>query len=186
MKPRVMPSGRQRRYSAGPAPRKHLPELQWPEIDRVLFERVFYQSDDPFIPQAICKKLVPSTRQGLWYAYRRWLGWLSKARPELLHKHPCDRVDRETITNFRAHLQASCKPNAIAGYIGKLYAVMSRFEPEHDWQWLRAVVTRLECAAGTTERPAVPFTSETLHRLSREVCEMPNRWLWLKPRPPTA
>jgi len=168
MKKRKLVGGKLRNYSPGPLPRKHLPEANWPEIDRSLFRAAVDELDN-FDSGSFGRRLSASTIRSLRYAYRRWLHWLTITHSDLLVLHPCDRVTRKTITGFRAHLVHSCEPVAISNYITWLHMVISGFGPERDWQWLRDIKRRLGNLAVPARRRTLPFTSEALHTLSLEV-----------------
>lgn len=99
----------------------HLPEDQWPEIDRISFRQAFAPRRDVFDDAASGAHLKSSTRQAIHFAYRRWLGWLGMHCPDLLARSPWDRVTPQAIKGFVLHLRETCSPRTIASQIGKLY-----------------------------------------------------------------
>jgi hypothetical protein len=150
---------------------KHLQEPDWPEIDKKLWAEAFLTSDDPFDDHGLASHLSESTRKNLWYAYGRWLGWITTAHPELLACHPADRVTRDMIRSFCSYLKQSCGSVSIGSYIGCLCMIMGFMVPDRDWRWLKDIRARLEAVARPKPHPALPFTSATLQALAFDIMD---------------
>jgi hypothetical protein len=80
---------------SGPKPRLHLPFAKWPEIDRQMWNSAV-ENDDPF-DDGPGARLAERTSHKYWMGWRRFLGFLTTTKPDLLEKKPFERVTREQV-----------------------------------------------------------------------------------------
>jgi hypothetical protein len=143
-------------------PLKHLPLGDWPAGDRTLLERAFRSATDPFDDDAgPGGHLKPRTQRAIFFAYRRWLGWLNMDQPATLMLNPAERVTRERIRRYASSLAMTMGSVAIALHIERLYDAIRHMAPERDWTWLKEIKTRLKGNAG---RPRGEFSRSTAQR----------------------
>jgi integrase/recombinase XerD len=131
---------------------KHLPESEWPEADRAAF-RAAYEPGDVFDETAgPGTHLAKGTREAIWFAYRRWLGFVKPNYPDDLSKAPAERITPERVRAFIEHLSAGIRPTSVAIAVGRLYAAARLIAPTGEWAWLRSVTSRLGCQARPQDR----------------------------------
>jgi len=143
-------------------PLLHLPEANWPAADRAAFANAFDRPHDVFDAEGRGSLLKPRTKAALCFACRRWLGWVSADRPDLLEEPPERRVTPETVRAFVVQLRQTCSPRTVATQVGKLYDALRHMYPAHDWAWLKQLKTRLERATPYPGRRSIVITSQRL------------------------
>jgi integrase/recombinase XerD len=131
---------------------KHLPETEWPAVDRRVL-RAAYEPGDIFDETAgPGAHLAEGTRKAIWFACRRWLGFLKENYPDDLSKAPAERITPEQVRAYIEHLSAEMRPTSVAITVGRLYAAARLIAPTAEWAWLRAVKSRLECLGRPQDR----------------------------------
>jgi hypothetical protein len=120
---------------SGPRPRLHLPFVHWPAADRRLWQRAA-QNDDPF-SDAPGARLAKATMHKRWMGWRRFLGFLAITDPTALEIAPAERLTRQCVRRFAAHLAETNTPHSVASQTDALYGAARIVLPEGDWSWLR-------------------------------------------------
>ncbi len=140
---------------SGPKPRLHLPFADWPEVDRQMWNSAV-ENDDPF-DDGPGARLAERTLYKYWMGWRRFLGFLTTTRPELLKKELSDRVTREQVRRFVEHLRETNTGHSVAIQIDSLYGAARTMMPDKDWTWLLKIKTRLYAVApcGNKVRPVI-------------------------------
>jgi integrase len=133
-------------------PIRQIPLHEWPELDRVAWERLFALGDifDETIGQA--RHWRPATRKSNLKNYASWLGWLADQALLDEHVRPEDRATPENVRAYAEYLMEGRSKRTVATYLIGLKCVLIRMAPEKDWQWLRDVTTRLDVWAGNPEK----------------------------------
>jgi integrase len=83
-----------------------------------------------------------------WMGWRRFLGFLAITDPTALEIAPAERLTRQCVRRFAAHLAETNTPHSVASQTDALYGAARIMLPEGDWSWLRTVKARLYLAAG--------------------------------------
>jgi integrase len=132
---------------------RQIPLHEWPELDRVAWERLFADGDifDETIGQA--RQWRPATRKSNQKNYGGWLGWLIDTGRFDEHARPEDRATPENVRAYAEYLMEGRSKRTVASYLIGLKCVLIRMAPERDWQWLREITTRLDVWAGNPEKP---------------------------------
>lgn len=131
---------------------KHLPLSRWPMADIEAFAKAYEPGDifeDTAGPGA---HLAEGTRRMIQTAYRRWLGFLAEHYPDDLLKPPADRITTDRVRAFIEHLSAEIRPTSVANAVDNLCYAARLIAPGRDWQWLRALKSRLAARAQPEDR----------------------------------
>jgi integrase len=129
---------------------KHLPWGQLPMADIEAFAKAYEPGDifeDTAGPGA---HLAEGTRKMIQTAYRRWLGFLADHYPDDLLKPPADRITTDRVRAFIEHLSVEIRATSVANAVDNLCYAARLIAPGRDWQWLRALKSRL-CARAQPE-----------------------------------
>ena len=132
--------------------RKHLPIDEWPAEDRAAWEAAFVAGDifdDDGGPGA---HLSPGSRRTITTSYRRWLGFLAAKHPEVLCEPPAQRITPTTVRDFIDHLSEEVSGNTVAISITHLSYAARLIAPDADWNWLRAISSRLQARVQPSDR----------------------------------
>ncbi len=86
----------------GPKPRLHLPYVQWPADDRLLWQQAM-SGNDPFA-EATGARLAKASQHSYLFAWRRFLGFLAMHEPAALEVAPAERLTTKRVRLFVAHL----------------------------------------------------------------------------------
>jgi integrase len=132
---------------------RQIPLHEWPELDRITWERLFADGDifDEAIGQA--RHWRPATRKSNLKNYGGWLGWLIDTGRFDEHVRLEDRATPENVLAYAAALMDGRSKRTVATCLIGLKCVLIRMAPEKDWQWLRDITTRLDVWAGNPEKP---------------------------------
>lgn len=76
----------------GPKPRLHLPFADWPKVDKQVWASAV-ANDDPF-DDGPGARLAKSTLHKYWMGWRRFLGFLMVAEPDVLDVRPLERLTK--------------------------------------------------------------------------------------------
>jgi integrase len=142
----------------GPKPKLHLANNEWPASDRLLWERAFCQDDDPFAEV----RLARASKENCIWAWRRFLGFLANTEPEALKIPPAERLTLERVKLFAAHLAETNAPNSVASLVEALYTAARVMMTDCDWNWLKAIKSRLQMAAPAKSATGPVITSVQL------------------------
>jgi integrase/recombinase XerD len=133
-------------------PLKHLPETQWPTVDRAALEAAFKPGDLFDESGGPGAHLAEGSRRFIHFAYRRWLGFLQAHHPDDLVRVPADRISLERVRDFIDHLTPDMRPTSMAITVERFYCAARLIDPDRDWQWLAAITARLLARARPQDR----------------------------------
>jgi integrase/recombinase XerD len=150
----------------GPKPKLHLAYTRWPSSDRSLWERAFCH-DDPFAEVRLAK----ASKERCMWACRRFLGFLANNEPEALRIPPAERLTIERVKLFAAHLAETNAPNSVASLVEALYTAARAMMTDHDWNWLKAIKSRLQKAAPAKSAAGPVITSVQLLDLGQKLMD---------------
>ena len=156
----------------GPKPRLHLPFADWPKVDKQMWASAVV-NDDPFAdgPGA---RLAKSTLHKYWMGWRRFLGFLMVAEPDVLDASPSERLTKERVRRFVQHLAQTNTPHSVAIQMDSLYGAARTMMPKTNWTWLRDMKTRLYSAAPRGNSVGPVITSVQLADLGITLMEESN------------
>jgi integrase/recombinase XerD len=150
----------------GPQPKLHLRFPDWPERDKLLWQRA--RANDDLFGDAPGAQLAPATLHTRFMAWRRFLGFLTLYHPELLALEAERRLTLDVVRLYAKHIAETNTPYSTAGQVDALYAAARTMMPNADWGWLREVKARLYAAAPRTPKGPV-ITSVQLIDLGLEL-----------------
>lgn len=119
-----------------------LPIDDWPEQDRLLWERGTRRAD-LFEQKGAGAEWGLHSRIKTARGYGRWLCWLKQMGlldPTLT---PGARVTKPFIANYVETLSANCAPYTVVCRLQELYDTLRVLEPDMDWRWLAELWMRL-------------------------------------------
>jgi integrase len=126
----------------------------WPEADKAAWAGAFAEGDI-FDGQGPAAHWAASSRRSVASGYGRWIGYLTTLEPEALNVAPAERVTRERLRRYLDHLSAGITPAGVFNYAKHLYDALRVMAPEQNWDWLKAIVWRLE-GQGQSRRHKAP------------------------------
>jgi integrase len=125
-----------------------------------LWERTVRQ-DDPFAEVRLAK----ASKERCMWAWRRFLGFLANNEPGALKIPPAERLTIERVKLFVAHLAETNAPNSVASVVEALYTAARAMMTDDDWNWLKAIKSRLQSAAPAKSSAGPVITSVQLLEL---------------------
>jgi integrase len=81
------------------------------------------------------------------WSWRRFLGFLTKNEPAALDEPPDERLTIARVKALLRHLAETNALTSVAAIVEGLYTAARVMMCDHDWNWLRAIKTRLHAAA---------------------------------------
>jgi integrase len=150
----------------GPKPKLHLAHTRWPSSDRLLWARAFGH-DDPFAEVRLAK----ASEENCMWAWRRFLGFLANNEPEALKIPPAERLTKGRVKLFAAHLAETNAPNSVASLVEAMYTAARAMMTDHDWNWLKAIKSRLQMAAPAKSATGPVITSVQLLELGLQLMD---------------
>jgi integrase len=126
--------------------------------------------DDPF-SDAGGAHLADSTLRQRWFAWRRFLGFLTIEEPTALAMAPAERLNLRTVRRFCTHLGATNTPLSVAIVLGALYGAARVMLPRCDWAWLKTVKARLYTAVPALGSRGPVITSLQLLDLGQQLMD---------------
>ncbi len=141
----------------GPKPRLHLPYVDWPAADRLLWEQAFCDGD-PFTDVHLTK----ASQDRCMWSWRRFLGLMANNEPAALEEPASDRLTIARVKLLVTHLAETNAPNSVASLVEALYTAARVMMPDRDWRWLKAIKTRLHEAAPSRSPTGPVITSVQL------------------------
>jgi integrase len=148
-----------------------LPYAAWPKDDRTRWEAAFKAGVDLFDDCGPAAHLAEPTRRMLWYAYGRFLAFLSTHHASLLTRPPAVRLDRKIIEAFVRWQPKSCGDITIAKFLRDLRLILRYICPSEDWSWLLIIAKRIAAQAKQKPKKHHLVTSETLYALGIELMD---------------
>jgi hypothetical protein len=98
---------------------------------------------DVLEPGGIAAGWSPATRHVTRDGYGRWLFWLNGQGLLVDDAGPADRVTRERVSAYAAHLQGRLSPFTIGAYIQQLADALRAMAEDHDWGWIMRASSRI-------------------------------------------
>jgi hypothetical protein len=145
----------------------HLPYSEWPQADRVLWQRAM-RDDDPFATGA---HLADASKHDYLFAWRRFLGFLATHEPSALKTPPAERLTPDRVRGFRTHLAETNIAISVAAVVDALYKAARLLMPECDWSWLKAAKARLYRHAPSSRPSGHVITSAQLVEVGEELMQ---------------
>src|SRR5439155_23298600 len=158
-----------RKYQMRRSPQIQVPLTDWPEEDRHRWNAAF-KAGDPFDcgPAA---HIADRTRQGLYYRYGCFLGFLMAQHPDVLALPPTERLSPSIIAQYVVSRRQSCSERTVAGDLRTLRTALRLICPTSDWSWLLAIAKRIEFQAPPRLERHHLITSDRLYALGMELMD---------------
>ena len=118
--------------------RFRLPLAQWPEPDRLAWQRAITPLDY-FDTLAPAGHWSTKTKYQAEAAYGRWLAFLHMNEPDALLLSPAVRDNPARLHRYVEALTHRLRPMSIAAELGHLVLMLRILAPDVDWSWLRAL-----------------------------------------------
>lgn len=131
--------------------RFRLPLAQWPEPDRLAWQRAITPLDY-FDTLAPAGHWSTKTKYQAEAAYGRWLAFLHMNEPDALLLSPAVRDNPARLHRYVEALTHRLRPMSIAAELGHLVLMLRILAPDVDWSWLRALQYRYEKRAVPREK----------------------------------
>jgi site-specific recombinase XerD len=150
----------------------------WPAPDRRAWQAMLRPGDILEGDAGIAAAWSQATRHKNRRGYGRWLDFLLQSGRFRDVADQTDRVTRDAVRAYVAHLEASCALYTIYTRIAELHAVVRAMAPERDWTWLQRAAQRLlrhaaEAAAPKRVRSSAEIYRWALARLQTVENEVP-------------
>jgi integrase len=126
-----------------------LPIHEWPDLDRALWTEA-QQPVSIFDAAHRGADWAPHSWRKAERGYGRWLRWLSAANPELLILPAPQRVTKETLTGWRAHLEKFLAPMSCLSLVEDLLRAMTILAPDT----VPDALKRMHASLRATARPS--------------------------------
>jgi len=123
--------------------RKATPFNQWPMADQSAWETAM-ATGDRFDGRGAASHWSPASKNSISAAYGSWLGFLGQNSPLALNQAPVERVTPDSIGAYIDQLNNEVAASTTHIYIDHLLCALRVMGPNHDWNWLRSVVSRLK------------------------------------------
>jgi len=121
----------------------------WPATDRAAWEDALRPAD--FLDEGGGGATWrPASRRACQGAYGRLLAWLKARGVDLEGEAPTARITRDRMRAYAAFLGEGRSSVTVASAFGVLCMVLIALFPEHDWNWLRAIQSRMKQRASAT------------------------------------
>ena len=141
------------RLARDPA-RRCRPFLEWPALDRALWEAA-HQPGDPIDPGGLYADAArPSTRKRQ-SGYGRWLQWLDQGGALDPRQAPAARITPARVAAYVAALSAWNSSQTVLNRLQELYEAARVMEADRDWSWIRRIAARIR-ARHVPARPKAP------------------------------
>lgn len=131
---------------------RHLPVKQWPAADRDAFAMAYAPGDIFDETAGPGAHLTAGTRTKIETGYKRWLGFLARHHPGDLTLAPAERITRSRVRAYIETLEGEVRATTLAIYIDDLHYAARLIAPDRDWDWLRALKSRLQARAKPEDR----------------------------------
>jgi integrase/recombinase XerD len=130
-------------------PRAGLPFTDWPERDRILWEKAAHPDEFALDPKPL--GTWSRRHQGLArYAYGMWLVFLAEHHSASLDESPGRRATQERVRRFVRHALGWLQHRTVAVAIVNLAGVLRSLEPELDCYWMFRFARHLKWKAAAT------------------------------------
>jgi integrase len=130
-----------------------IPAGAWPAEDQALWERAFARGSI-FDDRPASSDWRPATRRQAYYAYGRWLGYLSTADPKALREPAVARVTEERARAYFEARAVRLSAMGLAAELQHLLLALRAIAPNVDWSWLRDWQTSVQRRARPHDKRA--------------------------------
>jgi integrase len=134
--------------------RRCMPIDEWPALDRRAWSRGIAERDI-FESTGPAFRWKPHTCDTVAKHYGRWLTFLSVSGMLETDQEPYQRIDRETLARYLAHLRECCATSTIHARVNGLLRAVSVMSPSADMRWLKAISDQLRRQVLSAYRGAV-------------------------------
>lgn len=122
-----------------------LPFELWPDADRILWGNA--RRDDLLDGSGFGRNWRPATAEKYIREYGRWLAWLRRHEPGALNIPPLDRITRDRVRVYVAHLKEIVAPYSVASFLRGLSSTAWAFSESDDYYWIVRFAERLKYRA---------------------------------------
>jgi hypothetical protein len=126
--------------------------------------------EDPF-HSAAGAHLSEQSRRQYQYSWRRFLGFLTLDEPTALGIAPAERLTKERVKRFVAHLKESNRPRSVAIQVDMLYKAARIMLPKLNLNWLKTIKARLYVTAPAQGATGPVITSVQLLELGQQLMD---------------
>lgn len=124
----------------------NLPVASWPEADRTLWDRA-HRSRNVLESGGRAAKWSPRTITNVETDYGRWLKWLRDNQNVDLRIPPTERVTRDRVKLYVAHLSQRLELTTVQLHLQRLGQMMTAFTDTKEFNWLFRAANRLNPAS---------------------------------------
>lgn len=128
--------------------RRYLPIADWPVVDRNAWSEAIREGDI-LDGQGPAAHWAAATRHTNCQHYGRWLAFLQPQGSLERDGPPQDRVTKDAVGAYVAHLRAEIAPRTVVSSLVGLKVMMKAMAPDVNWRWLADVCNALN----RTSRP---------------------------------
>lgn len=96
-------------------------------------------------------------------AFARFLGCVNRGHPALIGCPLVAVCSPALVENFVADLRRTCRETSVSSYLLRVFIVVSRLDPAHDYSWLLKTSRKIGACAPRLRRPVV--LSKDLRRI---------------------
>jgi integrase/recombinase XerD len=122
--------------------RRGLPLAEWPRRDRDLWHAALLPGD--LLEDGGSRAgHAPGSNQKVVKGYSRWLGWLARCGLLIADDPPASRISPASVGDYLEALWESNSTGSIINLLEDLYAAARVMDPDHDWSWIRTVISRI-------------------------------------------
>ena len=111
--------------------------IQWPDIDRQLWQAAF-RADDILTGPRLAASLRPATIQSVRVVYNRWLAFLRATGRLDPSAAPAARVTRQAVTAYVQQMRGTNCNATLITQLSALRTALRILHPEADFRWLTA------------------------------------------------
>jgi integrase/recombinase XerD len=126
--------------------RIYLPTKEWPLPDQIAWEDAI-RPGDILDGQGPATHWRPATRTTNVQHYSRWLGYLHAIGALDPAVTPTDRITRDHIQGYVAHLKEQVAPRTMVSALVGLKVMIKAMAPEESWRWLSDICNALNRTA---------------------------------------
>ncbi len=159
--------------------RRSLPFREWPALDQEYWSRAV-SPGDILDGQGPAVHWADRTKETNIQHYGRWLGWLTWQERLDPEAHPADRVSRENLAAYVAHLRKIVAPKTQLSMLVGLKVAIKAMAPDRSWRWLQDLCNRIQRTAKPSKekrllvRSSEEIYSTALQELDRAATETPD------------
>ncbi len=119
-----------------------LPCVDWPEVDRALFDALYDRGSILDGPGPFASHR-PATRRTITFAYACWLGWLALRDPSAFGEAPVFRATPARLVEWVAE-RGDLSPVSLSSIVDAALKPLFAAAPNQDWSAQRRIIDRLQ------------------------------------------